>query len=65
MTAPETLGLRPDSKAAASACRHNIGALIVRIGFWGPLYYNHKKTSIGDYLGPYIGETMALRVVHT
>ena len=21
----------------------NIGALIVRIGFWGILYYNHKK----------------------
>ena len=21
----------------------NIGALIIRIGFWGPLYYNYNK----------------------
>ena len=35
----------------------NIGALIIRIGFWGPLYYNHNKehqNSIGNYSGPYI-----------
>ena len=37
----------------------NIGALIIRIGFWGPLYYNHnmeptKINSTGNYLGPYI-----------
>ena len=25
----------------------NIGALIIRIGFWGPLYYNHN-----NYGGP-------------
>ena len=36
----------------------NIGALIIRIGFWGPVYYNHNKephksTSIGNYLRPY------------
>ena len=34
----------------------NIGALIIRIGFWGPLSYSfNKKTqnSIGNYLGPY------------
>ena len=34
---------------------YNIGALIIRIGFWGPLYYNYKKepqTSIGNYVGP-------------
>ena len=31
----------------------NIGALIVRIGFWGPLYYNDNKeppTCIGPYI---------------
>ena len=30
---------------------------LVRIGFWGPLYYIHNKeppNSIGKYLGPYI-----------
>ena len=36
----------------------DIGALIIRIGFWGPLYYNYSKEppkhSIGNYLGPYI-----------
>ena len=21
----------------------NIGALIIRIGFWGPIYYSYKK----------------------
>ena len=21
----------------------NVGALIIRIGFWGPLYYNYNK----------------------
>ena len=34
----------------------NIGALIIRTGFWGPLYYNHNKepqNSIGNYYGPY------------
>ena len=36
-----------------------MGALIIRIGFRGPLYYNYnaepppKKNSIGNYLGPY------------
>ena len=36
---------------------YNVGALIIRIGFWGPLYYNYDKepqNSIGNYLGPYI-----------
>ena len=23
--------------------RINIGALIIRVGFWGPLYYNYNK----------------------
>ena len=36
----------------------NIGALIIRIGFWGPLdcHYNQEppQNSIGIYLGPYI-----------
>ena len=42
-----------------SACKansFNLGALIIRIGFWGPLYYiliirNHQN-SIGNYFGP-------------
>ena len=36
---------------------HNIGALIIRTGFWSPLYYNHSKepskNSIVSYLGPH------------
>ena len=34
----------------------NIGTLMIRIGFWGPSYYNYNKDSqnnIGNYLGPY------------
>ena len=37
-----------------------IGALIIRIGFWGPLYYSYNKepqNSIGNYSGPYITES--------
>ena len=38
----------------------NIGALIIKIGFWGPLYYMYckerpppqKKNSAGNYYGP-------------
>ena len=34
-----------------------IGALIIRMGFWGILYYNYNKepapNSIGNYQGPY------------
>ena len=35
----------------------NIGALIIGIGFWGPLYYKYSreppKIVLGNYLGPY------------
>ena len=34
-----------------------IGALNIRIGFWGPSYSNYNKApqnSIGNYFGPYI-----------
>ena len=34
-----------------------MGALIIRIGCWGPLYYNYNKepqNSIGNYFGLYI-----------
>ena len=41
--------------------RATIGALIIRIGFWGPLYYDYnkepppqKKKILIYYLGPYI-----------
>ena len=27
----------------------NIGALTIRIGFWGPLYYNYKKEPSKEY----------------
>ena len=34
-----------------------MGALIMRIGFWRPLYYHHNKgppkNRIGNYQGPY------------
>ena len=33
----------------------NVGALIIRIGFWGPCYYIHNQepqNSIGNSLGP-------------
>ena len=32
-----------------------IRALVIRIGFWGPLYYKHHKepqTSVGNYVAP-------------
>ena len=34
----------------------NIGALMIRIGFRGPLYYNYKEpqNSVGNSFGPYI-----------
>ena len=36
----------------------NIGALTLKIGFWGPLYYSYSirnpQNSIGHDLGPYI-----------
>ena len=37
--------------------RVDIGASILRRGFWGPLYHNYNKepppkNSIGSYLGP-------------
>ena len=34
----------------------NVGALIIRIALWGPLYYIHNEeppSSIGKYLRPY------------
>ena len=37
---------------------HNVGALIFRTGFGGPLCYNYDmelpQNSMGNYLGPYI-----------
>ena len=36
---------------------HNVEALIIRIGCWGPLYYNDNKepqNGVGSYLGPHI-----------
>ena len=35
------------------ACLSHIGALIIRTGFWGPLYYNYNQSSTGNYFGPY------------
>ena len=42
----------------------NIAALIIRIGFWGPLYYSHNKnphSSIGIYSGPYSNSQLSLK----
>ena len=53
---PQAAGLERCTKAAAEWCEQmgprdledrvlgfNIGALIIRIGFWGPLYYIYNK----------------------
>ena len=36
----------------------SIGALVIRIGFWGSVYYSYNKeppqNNIGKYVGPYI-----------
>ena len=39
--------------------KSNIGALIIRLGFWGPLHsdYNKPQNSIGNYLSPYSNQT--------
>ena len=41
----------------------NIGALINRVGFWGPLDYNYNKEPqkiiIGNYLNSYISAVAA------
>ena len=40
----------------------NIGASIIRIEFWGPLYYIYNKepqNNMGNYLGPYIRHAKA------
>ena len=40
-----------------AACEPSVVALIIRIGFWAPLYYNDNKEppnySIGSYEGLY------------
>ena len=35
--------LRWSSQFQGATCTDNIGAFMVRIGFWGTLYYNHVK----------------------
>ena len=38
---------------------HDIGALIIRIGFWGPLDYvtiRNPQNSIGNYLSPRLAQ---------
>ena len=50
-------GPSPGFVACAVAFSHNIGALIIRIGFWGPVYYSYNKEPPGpysNYCGPYI-----------
>ena len=50
-------GPGPGFVACAVAVSHNIGALIIRIGFWGPVYYSYNKEPPGpysNYCGPYI-----------
>ena len=43
----------------------NVGALTIRIGFWGPLYYNltsNPKNVFGIYLAPIVGAKLTLVV---
>ena len=35
--------------AHALGMQHNIGALVIRTGFWGSLYYTHKKEPPKQY----------------
>ena len=48
---------RPDSRNPEGLL-DNRGALIIRVGFGGPVYYNYTteppQNSIGNYLGPYM-----------
>ena len=44
-------------RGSIAGCYMNIGALAIRMGFWGPLYYSDIKeapNSIGIFVGPYI-----------
>ena len=34
---------------------HNIGALIIGIGFWGPLYYHYPKIVLIVFKAPFLG----------
>ena len=49
-----------DPEISEDGPRVNVGALIIRIGFLGPLNYNDnkepplKQNGLGTYLGPYI-----------
>ena len=46
-------------------CGSNLGALLFRIGFWGPLYYNHNKEPpkpYSNYSGPYLTFTTEPRL---
>ena len=48
---------RMSSQIAPQTLEPTIGALIIRIGFWGPLYYKYNKEPpkyIGNYVGPYM-----------
>ena len=56
------MSLKSQSRSGCLVCMvfvTNIGALMISIGFWGPLYYNYNdkeppKSSIGNHLGSYI-----------
>ena len=57
----------PQLEQVGGGLRVNAGALIIRIGFGGVLYYNYNKdnkepqNSIGNYYGPY-SKSSGLRV---
>ena len=55
LTLHQTLSPKPETPNLQTT---NIGVLMVRIGFWGPLYYNYNKeppkNSIANYQGSYI-----------
>ena len=52
-------GRRPRQNSNVITC--NTVALVIRIGFWGPLYYNSNKETVKQckYLGPHIRDNIS------
>ena len=54
-------------RCCGDSIQHNVGALTVRIGLWGILYYNHNKVplniSIGNYVGSYITHSTMIKML--
>ena len=51
------MGLGDQVQGMGLKFRVNIGALIIRTGFWGPLCYNYNKEPpkyLGNYFCPFL-----------